>query len=320
MAQHKFDTPIEGRIVGLEDTLNKFIRESSKKQKEIKGLIWDIKKGYDHDFKAQASSIKQLEVQVGKIAEIVQNKNSGSLPSATKTNPQEISSKEDKKSGDIEEDSKVPIILGRPFLAIAHAMIDVFNKKISLEVGEEKITFNIEKSMKFSTSADDTCHSFDLVDLTAHDHVQDNLPRTNTIHFCSSPLKDINPTMMRSEASIYGTKKRRNLLELRQNYDPNVDKNPTLFAASVTSEEKHIPKMKELPSHLEYAFLDGRPEFPVIISSLLSKQEKTLLLQVLTKHKTALAWKVADIKGISSSFCTHKILMDDNYKHAAQSQ
>nr|GEX36828.1 reverse transcriptase domain-containing protein [Tanacetum cinerariifolium] len=63
------------------------------------------------------------------------------------------------------------------------------------------------------------------------------------------------------------------------NLQPNVDKNPTFFAASMTSKEKYIPKLKELPSHLKYAFLAGRAEFSVIISLLLSKQEKTLLLQ-----------------------------------------
>ncbi|GJV14534.1 reverse transcriptase domain-containing protein [Tanacetum coccineum] len=56
----------------------------------------------------------------------------------------------------MEEDFRVPIALGRPFLANAHAMINVFDKKISFEVRNEKITFDIEKSMKFSTSCDDT--------------------------------------------------------------------------------------------------------------------------------------------------------------------
>ncbi|GJY26712.1 reverse transcriptase domain-containing protein [Tanacetum coccineum] len=37
-------------------------------------------------------------------------------------------------------------------------------------------------------------------------------------------------------------------------------------------------------------------EFPIIISSLLSAQEKELLLGILAKHKSALAWKVTDIK------------------------
>ncbi|GJS33160.1 homeodomain-like protein [Tanacetum coccineum] len=43
---------------------------------------------------------------------------------------------------DIVEDNKVPIILGRPVLATAHARIDVFGRKISLEVGTEKVVFN----------------------------------------------------------------------------------------------------------------------------------------------------------------------------------
>ncbi|GKA76523.1 retrovirus-related pol polyprotein from transposon TNT 1-94 [Tanacetum coccineum] len=42
-------------------------------------------------------------------------------------------------------DDKVPIILGRPMLATAHARIDVFGKKISLEVGTEQITFDINE-------------------------------------------------------------------------------------------------------------------------------------------------------------------------------
>ncbi|GKC34063.1 putative reverse transcriptase domain-containing protein [Tanacetum coccineum] len=46
---------------------------------------------------------------------------------------------------DIIEDDKVPIILGRPTLATAHARIDVFGKKISLEVGTEQITFDINE-------------------------------------------------------------------------------------------------------------------------------------------------------------------------------
>ncbi|GJS45323.1 hypothetical protein Tco_0595444 [Tanacetum coccineum] len=95
---------------------------------------------------------------------------------------------------------------------------------------------------------------------------------------------------------------------------------PTLFVANMFEGEKPTTKLKDLPSHLEYAFLDNNQEFPIIISSLLSSQEKELLLRVLTKHKSALEWKVADIKGISPSFCTHKILMEDNFKPIVQPQ
>ncbi|GJY50539.1 homeodomain-like protein [Tanacetum coccineum] len=46
---------------------------------------------------------------------------------------------------DIVEDNKVPIILGRPMLATAHAKIDIFGGKISLEVGKEQVIFNANK-------------------------------------------------------------------------------------------------------------------------------------------------------------------------------
>ncbi|GKC19547.1 retrovirus-related pol polyprotein from transposon TNT 1-94 [Tanacetum coccineum] len=50
---------------------------------------------------------------------------------------------------DIPEDVKVPLILGRPFLSTAHAKIDVFKRKITLRVGDEKIIF---KSVKPGSS------------------------------------------------------------------------------------------------------------------------------------------------------------------------
>nr|GEV70782.1 hypothetical protein [Tanacetum cinerariifolium] len=74
---------------------------------------------------------------------------------------------------------------------------------------------------------------------------------------------------------------------------------PTLFAANLCKDEKPTTKLKDLPPYLEYAFLDNNLEFPIIISSPLSAQEKELLLRVLAKHKGPLAWKVIDIKGLS---------------------
>ncbi|GJZ05381.1 reverse transcriptase domain-containing protein, partial [Tanacetum coccineum] len=52
----------------------------------------------------------------------------------------------------------------------------------------------------------------------------------------------------------------------------------------------------------------------------LSKNEKTSLLQVLERRKGAIAWKMSNIKGISPSYCTHKILMEDDYKPVIQPQ
>ncbi|GJT57481.1 ribonuclease H-like domain-containing protein [Tanacetum coccineum] len=50
---------------------------------------------------------------------------------------------------DIPEDDDVPLILGRPFLSTARSKIDVFKRKITLRVGEEKLVF---KSIKPTTS------------------------------------------------------------------------------------------------------------------------------------------------------------------------
>ncbi|GKF52338.1 hypothetical protein Tco_0148805 [Tanacetum coccineum] len=133
-------------------------------------------------------------------------------------------------------------------LAITHAMIDVFNKKISFEVWDETITFDLEKSMRFPPSDEDTCHSADIIDLSMLDNIKEILPpnHVNSIE----PILDHFPAI-HEECN-----------------------NHTLFAANTNNEEKPTPKLKELPSHLEYAFLDDNRELPVIISSLLSDQEK----------------------------------------------
>ncbi|GKD97215.1 hypothetical protein Tco_1381112 [Tanacetum coccineum] len=89
---------------------------------------------------------------------------------------------------DMKEDHKIPIILGRPFLATAHAMIDVFNKKISFEVGNETITFDVEKLMKFSTPKDDKCISIDLIDNVVSDRVKEILPLSILDSFLFEPI------------------------------------------------------------------------------------------------------------------------------------
>ncbi|GJX62609.1 reverse transcriptase domain-containing protein [Tanacetum coccineum] len=59
-------------------------------------------------------------------------------------------------------------------------------------------------------------------------------------------------------------------------------------------------------------------QLPVVISSALSTIEKARLLEVLKNHKGAITWSIADIKGIDSSFYTHKILMEDEFKPSVQ--
>nr|GFC03740.1 reverse transcriptase domain-containing protein [Tanacetum cinerariifolium] len=79
-------------------------------------------------------------------------------------------------------------------------------------------------------------------------------------------------------------------------------------------------ELKELPPHLEYAFLGENNKWPVIISKDLSVNEKSALIEVLKSWKKAIAWKLTDIRGIDPEFCSHKILFEDDYSPKVQSQ
>nr|GFA09068.1 uncharacterized protein [Tanacetum cinerariifolium] len=79
-------------------------------------------------------------------------------------------------------------------------------------------------------------------------------------------------------------------------------------------------RIDDLPPHLEYAFLEGDDKLPIIIAKDLKDEEKTSLIKVLKLHKQALAWQFSDIKGIPLKFCTHKILMEDDFKPVVQHQ
>ena len=62
---------------------------------------------------------------------------------------------------EMEEDRQIPIILGRPFLATAGAIIDVKRGKITLEIGEKKVEFDVFKKPQQSPSI----NSYFLVDV-----------------------------------------------------------------------------------------------------------------------------------------------------------
>ncbi|GKB16814.1 DNA-directed DNA polymerase [Tanacetum coccineum] len=78
---------------------------------------------------------------------------------------------------DMPEDSRVPIILGRPFLATARVMIDVFNKKITLRVGDDEVIFSINQSIKRPPNEDDECYGIDdLYDIETLELLENDRP------------------------------------------------------------------------------------------------------------------------------------------------
>ncbi|GJX37010.1 reverse transcriptase domain-containing protein [Tanacetum coccineum] len=107
------------------------------------------------------------------------------------------------------------------------------------------------------------------------------------------------------------------------NYFPEVRKELKICEAKTDETSIDEPpevELKDLPPHLEYAFLEGDNKLPVIIAKDLSVGEKAALIKVLQSHKRAIAWKLSDIKGINPEFCTHKILMEEDYTPAVQHQ
>ncbi|XP_021719499.1 uncharacterized protein LOC110687192 [Chenopodium quinoa] len=65
---------------------------------------------------------------------------------------------------DMAEDTQIPIILGRPFLHTAGAIIDVKNGKLTLSVGDDNITFNLGKVLKGPMIKED-CSSIEVIDV-----------------------------------------------------------------------------------------------------------------------------------------------------------
>ncbi|GJV81142.1 reverse transcriptase domain-containing protein [Tanacetum coccineum] len=237
---------------------------------------------------------------------------------------------------DMLEDSRVPRILGRPFLGTARAMIDIFNKKITLRVGDNEVIFDVDQSIKRPTTEDDECYGIDDLDDTINQETQELLTNEEPDSFLSRGLeKSIDQSDLEYCESASNNR--------NNEYDPEnsircIDSDNTpypvtrgttkhddiksehLYSASANEIDGKKPELKSLPQHLEYAYLHGDKSFPVIISSKLSEKEIMSFLQVLEKRKGAVAWKMSNIKGISPSYYTHKILMEDDFKLVIQPQ
>ncbi|GKG01868.1 hypothetical protein Tco_0306573, partial [Tanacetum coccineum] len=133
---------------------------------------------------------------------------------------------------------------------------------------------------------------------------------------------EYDPTSPEVDDSYYDSEGDILLLKAYLNDDPSLPPNQGKYLPEIRKElnvceaktnkssidEPPEVELKDLPPHLEYAFLEGDNKLPVIIAKNLSVEEKATLIKVLKSHKRAIAWKLSDIKGINPKFCTHKIL------------
>ncbi|GJU63523.1 reverse transcriptase domain-containing protein [Tanacetum coccineum] len=268
---------------------------------------------------------------------------------------------------DFDADPRVPLILGRSFLKTRRALIDVYEGELTLRVGKEAITFNLDQTSRYSSNYDDMkANRIDVIEMACEEYIQEVLgfsdviasgnptpyydPIVSTSSSTLTPFGDSDflleevdaflaleddPTLLEVDDSYYDPEGDILLLEsflnddpslpppTQGNYLPEIRKELKVCEAKndkFSIDEPPEVELKDLPPHLEYVFLEGDNKLPVIIAKDLSVEEKAALIKVLKSHKRAIAWKLSDIKGINPEFCTHKILMEEDYKPAVQHQ
>ncbi|KAL5545591.1 hypothetical protein UlMin_005278 [Ulmus minor] len=215
---------------------------------------------------------------------------------------------------DYEADLEVPIILGRPFLATGRTLIDVQKGELTMRVQDEHVTFNVFQSMKFPSDMEE-CSVISVADSL----VAEQLERCCEDSLQSTMLDDSNlEDEIEEEWAWIETKQ--GVGKQKMQFE-SLDMSAREFKLpKFSSDESPALELKLLPSHLRYAYLGALSTLPVIISASLTKEQEAQLLEVLKKFKKAIGWTLADIKGISPSFCLHKILLENNEKGSIEAQ
>ncbi|GJS43906.1 reverse transcriptase domain-containing protein [Tanacetum coccineum] len=252
-------------------------------------------------------------------------------------------------------DPRVPLILWRPFLRTARALIDVHDEQMTLRHDDQSVTFKVGDTKTFSYNTIESVNRVDVIDVACEEYAQEvlrflNISKSGNLTLTLEPILSTSLTSLTPfkggdfileeiEACLtsksippgiddYDFDRKEDLLTLERllNSDPTSTLPPKeqkfeeLKTVEPSSDELPELELKDLPPHLEYAFFEGTNKLPVIIAKDLKDEDKTALLKVLRSHKRVIAWKISDIKGIDPKFCTHKILMEDNVKPMMQHQ
>ncbi|XP_061993424.1 uncharacterized protein LOC133711297 [Rosa rugosa] len=235
----------------------------------------------------------------------------------------------------------LPLILGRPFLRTARTKIDVFEGTLTMEFDGDVISFNIFEAMRYPSDIH-SCFSIDALEFLVQDTFEASVgedPLKKTLELgLSSQKRSIagNAAIDRLSSAIKIAASSSmvfddELLEIAAALDapPYIPaKFNSKFIPLPLTDEKLAPsviqapklELKPLPEHLKYAFLGENETLPVIIAANLSMNEEEKLVRVLREHKSAIAWSIADIKGISPSMCMHRILLEEGTKPSREAQ
>nr|GEV12507.1 reverse transcriptase domain-containing protein [Tanacetum cinerariifolium] len=170
---------------------------------------------------------------------------------------------------EMKEDSKGPLILGRPFLHTADAVIRVKQKQLNLGVGSKRLAFLMDSAMTHSYLNDDTCFSIDVI----HEILEQDL---NALFDDGSKiLYSIEGTI--NEEKVFVKFDEFMAMNFKEDTEPESDEEePTFEKITFNTDYKIKTSLKELPldlelkphlDNLEYAFLEEPSFLSLIISS-----------------------------------------------------
>ncbi|GJX03768.1 reverse transcriptase domain-containing protein [Tanacetum coccineum] len=204
---------------------------------------------------------------------------------------------------DFEADPRVPLILGRSFLRTGRALIDVYGEEITLRVDNKAVTFNLDQTTRYSSTNDKSVNRIDIIDAVCEEYAPELLGFSNNDSSGGNPtptsepltsefileeieayLKDdsISPEIDHADCDPEGDIC---LIEKLLNNDPFQLPPMDLKQSEVTKAKSSIEEppeleLKDLPSHLEYAYLEENNKLPVIIAKGLKDNEKEALLKI----------------------------------------
>ncbi|GJR77805.1 hypothetical protein Tco_0090170 [Tanacetum coccineum] len=158
----------------------------------------------------------------------------------------------------MKENSKVPLILGRPFLHTVDAVIRVKQKQLNLGVETERIIFHIDSAMKHSYSNDDTCFNIDVIDEILEEDFDALLAEGSEI------LHSIEGTIL--EEKLFDEFGEFMAMTADENSESESDTEEPPFEKITFNTDYKIKtsleeppkdlKLKPLPDNLEYVFLE----------------------------------------------------------------
>nr|GEY21542.1 reverse transcriptase domain-containing protein [Tanacetum cinerariifolium] len=213
---------------------------------------------------------------------------------------------------DFDVDPRVPLILRRSLLKTERALIDVFEGELTLRVGKEAITFNLNQTLRYSANYNDmTANQIDVIDMACEEYSQEVLgffeviasgnhtpyydPIVSTTSPSLTPFRD-NDFLLEEVDAFLALDDDPTLPEVDQSYELKIYEAKT---DKSSIDEPLEVELKDLPPHLEYAFLEGDDKLPVIIAKDLSVEEKTALItddfEPAVQHQRRVNPKIYDV-------------------------